>query len=91
MTDTPPEDLIAPGRAARILGCHVGTIHRWIGRGWLRAWRRRGERRMVSEAEVRSLLEPTGPRREPLPPTRQERERRQAGAVERLRQLGYDL
>ncbi len=56
-----PDDLISPRAAARLLSCHVATIHRWIGRGKLRAWTRGENRRLLSRADVLGLLVPHVP------------------------------
>lgn len=53
-----PDDLITPRQAARLLRCHIATLHRWIQTGKLPAWRRGGERYLVSESAVLALVEP---------------------------------
>lgn len=90
-----PDDLIPPGKAARLIHVHVATIYRWILEGRLPAWRLRGRcgvkgGRRLSKADVLSLLEP-----EPLPVKGQtraeskvEQQARKAWTDEVLRRTG---
>lgn len=96
MTAT-PDDLITPGRAARILRLNVKTVYRWIVGDRkadpptppkIRSWKRAGTRYMVSEADVRALLEPTRPDQQPPPESRQQLDARRDAARERLRSQG---
>ena len=59
--DLLPTDLIDTQAAAQSIGVSLSTIHRWIGRGRLRAWKAVGRLR-VSLAELRALLTPVPPR-----------------------------
>jgi hypothetical protein len=52
-----PDDLIDVTQAAKEAHCHVGTIHRWIGKGRLRGWKRCG-RWFVSQGELLGLFTP---------------------------------
>jgi excisionase family DNA binding protein len=82
-----PGDLVAVKRAAAILRCAPSTVYRYIASGKLRSWLRCGVRHLVSEEEVRGLLQPV----EPMVPLekRGEAERRQDAALGELRQKGY--
>lgn len=60
-----PADAIEAGKAARLVRCHVSTIHRWVlkGRlaGWYRGKGRRLRRLLVSRADVLGMIEPARP------------------------------
>ena len=58
-----PHDLIAPKDAARIAGCHVSTLLRWILHGRLRGYRKAGSRYLVSRADVEGVIAEVVPRR----------------------------
>lgn len=90
--DPAPADLIRPARAAQLLHVHICSLYRWIAAGKLRAWRRAGRRYVVSEADVKALLEPVVPR-EPAAgvETRAQRAARAAHAEEVLKAAGYKL
>ncbi len=56
--EQPPDDLVTIPEAAGRLRVDPSTVHRWIGRGKLRAWRRAGTRRLISMADVLALIQP---------------------------------
>jgi excisionase family DNA binding protein len=58
MSDHLPDDLVTIPVAAGRLRVDPSTVHRWIGKGKLRAWRRAGTRRLVSMREVLGLIQP---------------------------------
>lgn len=84
-----PGDLIAPKVLARILGVHLSSVHRWIHEGKLRAWRRAGQRYLISEAEGRALVVPVEVRSGEHARTRGEEELAASQAAQRLRAKGY--
>ena len=51
-----PDDLLKPGKAARLVGVHPATLYRWILHGRLRAWRTPTARYMVSRADVLGFM-----------------------------------
>ena len=78
-----PADLIPTPKAARLVGCHICTIHRWVLRGKLRGWKRRVLDRgqtLVSRAELLDLAQPKRiePPCLPIPLTPAEERRRRA-------------
>lgn len=60
-----PADAIDVGRAARLVKCHVSTIHRWVLKGkmpgWYRGKGRRLRRLLVSRADVLAMVAPVQP------------------------------
>jgi excisionase family DNA binding protein len=91
MDNNIPDDLISPTKAAQILKVHVASVYRWILAGRLRAWTRASTRHLVSEADVRALLQPAVPRPRPpvvvQPSQAAEAQRRRTEEV--LRAAGY--
>lgn len=85
-----PTDLIPAARAARILGCHLATVHRWVLSGRLPGWRRLG-RWLVSEADARALLVPVDAEAPPRPRTAAVGRRGYEEAVAALRRLGVEV
>lgn len=88
---TIPNDLIRPGTAAEVLGVAVATIYKYIDRGLLPAWRRRGSRYLqVSRADVEAMLEPVAvvPRAEPVIPSARQQSARQRRTDEILASVG---
>lgn len=83
----PPDDLITPKTAARLIQAHVVTIYRLIHSGQLPAYRR-GSRYMVSRAAALAVLQPVEPT---VVPDVYEEERISAATMERLRALGYKV
>jgi excisionase family DNA binding protein len=56
MTDKAHRNSVSPGVAARILGCHVDTVYRWISsRHIVETWRTPTGRIRVSREEVYRL------------------------------------
>lgn len=51
----PPDDLIGANEAAKMLGCHLSTVYRWIFAGALPAWRLAG-RYKVSRQAAQGML-----------------------------------
>jgi len=92
-TADPPTDLIRPSEAARLLSCHVGTIHRWINRGKLPGYDRAGTRVMVSRADVLALVRPlevtTG--RKARPRTTGQARKGHREAMRQLRKAGLNV
>lgn len=84
-----PADLITPRRAARIVGVHISAIYRYVLKGKLRGWRRAGSRYLVSEAEVRALIQPVVVEVEEEIRTRAEEKDAAQASLERLRRAGY--
>lgn len=85
-----PADLITPHRAARIAKCHQATVYRWIFAGKLRAWRRAGARYLISESEVRALIQPVVVEESEFR-TPAEQARATEEALRRLRERGYKV
>jgi excisionase family DNA binding protein len=85
MADKLPDDLIAPKVLARILRVHVSTVHRWIKKAKLRAWRRGGQRYLISEAEGRALIAPVTVTPSEAPRSRAEEELAAEQATARLK------
>ena len=88
-----PDDLTPTKKAARAVGAHVSTLHRWIQRGFIRGWRRRACGQgvtVVSMAEVRAMCQPVRikPREGGAVETPGEREGRLARVDAELRRLG---
>ncbi len=53
-----PDDLINPTQASLIAHCSQCTLWRWIRLGTLRAWRIGTGRLLVSESEVKAMIQP---------------------------------
>ncbi|MBL8798731.1 MAG: helix-turn-helix domain-containing protein [Planctomycetia bacterium] len=58
-----PPDAIEAGKAARLLKCHVSTIHRWVQKGKIPGWYRgrQPKRLLVSRADVLEMIAPVKP------------------------------
>lgn len=98
-----PADLMAVTEVCKLLPStrsgkrlHVSTVHRWIDRGLLRAWKRRGPvktMRYVSRADVLAMLEceePVRPVRTPRQEEVEARRRMDVTARAILKKLGKD-
>lgn len=84
-----PSDLVEPKVLARRLSVHLSTIHRWIRAGKLRAWRRAGERYLVSLAEGLALVAPVTVVQSDAPRSKAQEELAASQATARLRAKGY--
>jgi excisionase family DNA binding protein len=80
-----PEDAIDSGTAARLVKVSTNTIRTWTQKGIIRGWMR-GNRRIVSRAEVLAQVRPIvpGEGEEEVPRTRQEMERAARAALARI-------
>lgn len=88
-----PVDLMTPAEVCKLLPSfhagkrlNVATVHRWIARGWLRAYRLRGPAktmRYVSRADVAAMLVVETPAQPPRPPTHRTRDARTEAALAR--------
>ncbi len=92
--DAPPDDLLPATKAAQQAGCHTATLHRWVKKGHLRAWKRPGlagkGRVFVSAADVKALLQPVEVRGKPArekvkATTRRAQQRETARVLDRAR------
>ena len=82
MSDTTfPDDLITVPAAAKLLGCHLATVRRWLFRGKLQGWRV-GRRYRVSRAELLACVQRVEPRPAPLA-SRRERTREEKAQARR--------
>ena len=84
-----PRDLITPREAARLVGTHLSTVHRWLHSGRLRGWRRAGTRYLVSRAEVLAVIQPVAVGEVETPRTAAEDAAAAERAREYLRARGY--
>lgn len=87
-----PDDLVTVQRAAELVAADDSTIRRWIERGLIRGWRRRGLKTatLVSEAEVKAQASPVPivPKHKPPDETKAESNRRQREAEAYLKSVG---
>ena len=91
----PPDDLITPKTAARIMDTHISTIYRWISEGRLKSYLRAGCRRLISKAELMGLIRADDTKAKPPAPIRfgteqRAQQARQRHAREVLRAAGFD-
>lgn len=84
--DLSQEELVSATKAARMLKCHLNSLHRWRVQGKLRAFKRAG-RWFFALSDVRAMFQPT--QAPPMPDTRAERERKERAVQEYLKSLGY--
>ncbi len=90
MQDEIPDDLIRPSQAAKMLGCHMATVYRWVVTGKIPGWRRGGNRYLVRLADVKAMLEPVEARgRIPVTPPPQARRMKSERAKEQLLAAGF--
>jgi excisionase family DNA binding protein len=85
----PPEDLITPRQAAKLLHCHIATVYRYVLQGKLPCWRRAQCHHLVSRRDVLALFEPVVVERVALPPTKRAVEARRRHTNEVLRRAGF--
>ncbi len=90
MQDEIPEDLIRPSQAAKLVGCHMATVCRWVMTGKLRGWKLAGRRYLVSRADVQAMLEPVAAvGRIPVTPPPQARRMKSERAKAELLAAGF--
>jgi excisionase family DNA binding protein len=91
-TDSPDlfADLILATKAARKLGVHPSTFHRWILAGRIQAWRR-GGRYVVRESDLPQLLSPVGKPVKPVPSkvSKAAQTRQDKWTEETLKRMGF--
>ena len=88
--DPVPADHCTTNEAARLAGCSLCSVYRWVRTGRVRGWRRVG-RLVVSRSEVMGLFRQVeAGRRLPTTPivSERRRERRRKEVSDRLDELG---